>query len=100
MLQITEEGRATVASLEFAEEIGRAVNVFRTQGESELDIDQMCRLSIAIALTESDAELKRGGKADTKELARIMIEHADEIDAVFEKCVEMLNSSYIARLRN
>jgi len=86
MLEITEEGRATVATLEFAEEIRHAVDAFRKQGESELDIDQMCRPWIAIALTEANVELKDVTAAEAHQLARVMIQNADEIDCAFGRC--------------
>src|ERR1700681_3843493 len=85
MLQITKEGRATVASLEFAEQISQIIAIWHRDGESEEDIENMARLRIAVALIERDGVNLASSDAEAHELVVFMYEHFDEIESAFDK---------------
>jgi hypothetical protein len=98
MMPITEEGRATVASLEFAEDISKFMTIYHQRGESEEDIENFVRLWIALALTEQEELLgSNTSEDDAAEIAAFMVEHFDEIESAFDKCMEILKLHHMDR---
>jgi hypothetical protein len=80
MLEITKEGRATVASQEFAEHISQMINTYHQRGESEEDIENMCRLRIGLALVERDDLMIDHSEDKGNEIAAFMVRNIDEIE--------------------
>jgi hypothetical protein len=87
MLEITDEGRAKVARLEFAIQIGVIMVIWKQDGESEEDIDNMVRLRIAIALIDGEVAVKRGpytSKDEAREMAGFMIKQRPPVRSTLD----------------
>jgi hypothetical protein len=101
MLKITEEGRAKVASPEFAEEIRQFVLVSKCagmkEGATEYEIEERVALALSgtenrfrIAFTEEDEFGVALEQKDYDDITRFTDEHKAEIDTAIAKIFDTL----------
>ena len=100
MLEITEAGRARVASLEFAEELEEFVTNAKegfVAGSDGLPISEkvgqtvlIVHVAAALSGKEDPDEFKTEAKLE--ELNRFIQENTPEIDAVIGTCLDMLKA--------
>ena len=86
-MKITDNGRALVASPDFAAGLIKFMQDY--DGPRELGADHVCR-RICLGLCEVDPE--RGPALDSLELENFVLEYKSEVESAAKPCVEMLSA--------
>lgn len=79
-MEITQAGRARVASVEFLKELGRFIRVWRADGLPEKEVMARMTIRVAIALASREDALPA-----PEELLKFVESHAAEINAAFDQ---------------
>jgi hypothetical protein len=89
-MQITEDGKRTVASLEFALEFGRRIDDLRQEGNLS-EHEQVCALAAMVAWVLTGHDINREPQGhEIVELVKFTAEHANEVDQIVHLCLSDL----------